>query len=83
MQGRWSRPHRGTGNQDQPLGGLAPVLDHVDGDEDGDEGGDEIVDGDGDDDGDEVDHQQGQQGERGCHHLLPPEFESEKLKKRK
>ena len=79
MQGRWTRPHRGTGNQDQPLGGLAPVLDHVDGDEDGDEGGDEI----GDDDDDEVDHQQGQQGERGCHHLLPPEFESEKLKKRK
>ena len=52
------------------------------GDEDGDEGGDEIGDGDGDDDGDEVDHQQGQQGERGCHHLLPPECESEKLKKR-
>ena len=49
------------------------------GDEDGDEGGDEIGDG----DGYEVDHQQGQQGERGCHHLLPPKCESEKLKKEK
>ena len=67
MQGRWSRPHRGTGNQDQPLGGLAPERDHMVGDEDGDE----------------VDHQQGQQGERGCHHLLPPKCKSEKIKREK